>query len=131
MGTAGIFIFGMLLSFAFNWAITKYMNQNEVGLFQYYISIITFAMVIVPIGYQGLAQREAVALGKNGLIKLQSPLKSINQQFIKKLVIQSVKQKLKIILIFHSLERMDPYITTRKKKMEFSEMDLVLRRTII
>ena len=53
---------------------------------------------------------------KNGLIKLQSPLKSINQQFIKKLVIQSVKQKLKIILIFHSLERMDPYITTRKKK---------------
>ena len=72
MGTAGIFILGMLFSFTFNWAITKYMKQDEVGLFQYYISIITFAMVIVPIGDQGLAQREAVNLGRNGIIKLST-----------------------------------------------------------
>jgi O-antigen/teichoic acid export membrane protein len=70
VGTAGIFTLGMLFSFTFNWIITKYMNQDQVGLFQYYISIITFAMIIVPLGYQGLAQREALALGRNGLKKL-------------------------------------------------------------
>lgn len=70
LGTAGIFVVGMFFSFTFNWAITKYMDQDEVGLFQYYISIITFAMVIIPLGYQSLAQREALSLGRNGISKL-------------------------------------------------------------
>ena len=72
VGTAGIFILGMLFSFTFNWIITKYLKQDEVGLFQYYISIITFAMIIVPLGYQGLAQREGFALGRNGLKKMST-----------------------------------------------------------
>ncbi len=70
IGTAGIFVLGMIFSFTFNWSITKFMHQEEVGFFQYYISIITFAMVIVPLGYQSLAQREVVSLGKKGLKRL-------------------------------------------------------------
>lgn len=69
-GTAGVFILGMTFSFIFNWAITKYLPQKEVGFFQYYISIITFAMVIVPLGYQSLAQREVINLNKKSLTKL-------------------------------------------------------------
>ena len=72
VGTAGIFILGMVFSFIFNWAITKYLPQKEVGVFQYYISMITFAMVIVPLGYQSLAQREAINLNKNSLKRLSS-----------------------------------------------------------
>ena len=72
VGTAGIFILGMVFSFIFNWAITKYLPQKEVGVFQYYISMITFAMVIVPLGYQGLAQREAINLNKNSLKRLST-----------------------------------------------------------
>ena len=72
MGTAGIFVLGMMFSFTFNWAITKYLPQNEVGYFQYFISIITFAMVIMPLGYQALAQREVINLGKQGLKKLSN-----------------------------------------------------------
>jgi len=70
IGSAGIFILGMMFSFIFNWAITKYLPQNEVGFFQYFISIITFAMVIVPLGFQALAQREVVKLNKKSLIQL-------------------------------------------------------------
>ena len=72
VGTAGIFILGMVFSFIFNWAITKYLPQKEVGVFQYYISMITFAMVIVPLGYQSLAQREAINLNKNSLKRLST-----------------------------------------------------------
>ena len=72
VGTAGIFILGMVFSFIFNWAITKYLPQKEVGVFQYYISMITFAMVIVPLGYQSLAQREAINLNKNSLKRLSA-----------------------------------------------------------
>ena len=72
VGTAGIFILGMTFSFIFNWGITKYLPQNEVGVFQYYISIITFAMIIVPLGYQSLAQREAFKLNKKSLAKLNT-----------------------------------------------------------
>ena len=70
VGTAGVFILGMTFSFIFNWAITKYLPQKEVGIFQYYISMITFAMVIVPLGYQSLAQREAINLNIKSLKKL-------------------------------------------------------------
>ena len=70
IGTAGVFVLGMIISFIFNWAITKYMPQKEVGFYQYYISIITLAMLIVPLGYQGLAQREAIALNKKSIIRL-------------------------------------------------------------
>ena len=70
IGSAGIFILGMMFSFIFNWAITKYLPQNEVGFFQYFISIITFAMVIVPLGFQALAQWEVVKLNKKSLIQL-------------------------------------------------------------
>ena len=66
-GTAGIFALGMAFSFLFNWAITKVMSQENVGFFQYFISIITLAMVIIPLGYQSLAQREAISLGKLAL----------------------------------------------------------------
>lgn len=66
-GTAGIFGVGLGLSFVFNWAITKILTQEEVGFFQYFISIITFGMVVIPLGYQSLIQREANSLGKNGL----------------------------------------------------------------
>lgn len=72
-GTAGIFVTGLSLSFVFNWAITKILPQEEVGFFQYYISIITFGMVVIPLGYQSLIQREANALGKHAL-------KNFNQQ---------------------------------------------------
>ena len=72
VGTAGIFMLGMVFSFIFNWAITKYLPQKEVGVFQYYISMITFAMVIVPLGYQSLAQREAINLNKNSLKRLST-----------------------------------------------------------
>ena len=72
VGTAGIFMLGMVFSFIFNWAITKYLPQKEVGIFQYYISMITFAMVIVPLGYQSLAQREAINLNKNSLKRLST-----------------------------------------------------------
>lgn len=72
VGTAGIFVLGMIFSFTFNWAITKYLLQVEVGYFQYYVSIVTFAMVIVPLGYQSLAQREVLNLGRKGLIKLSN-----------------------------------------------------------
>lgn len=48
------------------------MPKKEVGYFQYYVSIITFAMVIVPLGYQTLAQREVISLGRNGLKKLSN-----------------------------------------------------------
>jgi len=66
-GTAGIFALGMAFSFLFNWAITKVMSQKDVGFFQYFISIITLAMVIIPLGYQSLAQREAISLGRLAL----------------------------------------------------------------
>ena len=72
VGTAGIFVLGMVFSFTFNWAITKFLPQEEVGYFQYYVSIVTFAMVIVPLGYQGLAQREVLNLGNKGLRKLSN-----------------------------------------------------------
>ncbi len=70
IGTAGIFILGMLFSFTFNWAVTKFLPQNEVGHLQYYISIVTFAMVIMPLGYQSLAQREVLNLEMKGLKNL-------------------------------------------------------------
>jgi len=66
-GTAGIFALGMAFSFLFNWAITKVMSQEDVGFYQYFISIITLAMVIIPLGYQSLAQREATSLGRLAL----------------------------------------------------------------
>ena len=72
VGTAGVFSLGMIFSFIFNWSITKYLPQKEVGFFQYFISIITFAMVIVPLGYQSLAQREVINLNRKSLIKLSS-----------------------------------------------------------
>lgn len=72
VGTAGVFSLGMIFSFIFNWSITKYLPQKEVGFFQYFISIITFAMVIVPLGYQSLAQREVINLSKKSLIKLST-----------------------------------------------------------
>lgn len=46
------------------------MSKQDVGFFQYYISIITFAMIVVPLGFQTLAQREVVTLGKKGLKRL-------------------------------------------------------------
>ena len=72
VGTAGVFSLGMIFSFIFNWSITKYLPQKEVGFFQYFISIITFAMVIVPLGYQSLAQREVINLNRKSLIKLST-----------------------------------------------------------
>ena len=71
-GTAGIFILGIIFSFIFNWSITKSLPQKEVGFFQYFISIITFAMVIVPMGYQSLAQREVINLNRNSIIRLST-----------------------------------------------------------
>lgn len=72
VGTAGVFSLGMIFSFIFNWSITKYLPQKEVGFFQYFISIITFAMVVVPLGYQSLAQREVINLNRKSLIKLST-----------------------------------------------------------
>lgn len=57
-GTASIYAIGLGLSFIFNWAITKILNQTEVGYYQYFISIVTFGIVILPLGFQSLAQRE-------------------------------------------------------------------------
>lgn len=71
-GTAGIFCLGMIFSFIFNWSITKYLPQKEVGFFQYFISMITFAMVIVPLGYQSLAQREVINLNRRSLFRLSA-----------------------------------------------------------
>ncbi len=71
-GTAGVFILGIIVSFIFNWSITKSLPLKEVGFFQYFISIITFAMIIVPLGYQSLAQREVINLNKNSLIILST-----------------------------------------------------------
>jgi O-antigen/teichoic acid export membrane protein len=66
-GSAGIFAFGLGLSFIFNWGITKIMHQEEVGVFQYYNAIITLGMVVIPFGYQSLIQREASKLNKVSL----------------------------------------------------------------
>lgn len=68
-GSAVVFTAGMFFSFVFNWLITLYLPKEEVGFFQYYISMITFAMVIVPLGYQSLAQREVNILNKKDLIR--------------------------------------------------------------
>lgn len=72
-GTAGIYVLGLGMSFIFNWAITKILPQEEVGYFQYFISIITFGVVVVPLGFHSLIQREANSLGKN-------ELRNFNQQ---------------------------------------------------
>lgn len=66
-GTAGIFAFGLGLSFILNWGITKILKQEEVGFFQYYNAIITLGMVVIPFGYQSLIQREASLLNKASL----------------------------------------------------------------
>lgn len=71
-GTAGIFATGLGLSFIFNWAITKILTQEEVGFFQYFISIITLGVVIIPFGYQSLIQREANKLNKIELKRFNS-----------------------------------------------------------
>lgn len=71
-GTAGIFATGLGISFIFNWAVTKILSQEEVGFFQYYISIITLGMVVIPFGYQSLIQREANALNSKELKQFNS-----------------------------------------------------------
>lgn len=71
-GTAGIFILGLGLSFLFNWAITRILTQEEVGFFQYFISIITFGIAVIPMGFQSLIQREAVKLDKTQRIKINA-----------------------------------------------------------
>ncbi len=71
-GTAGILAIGLGLSFIFNWGITKILTQEEVGFFQYFISIITLGMVIIPFGYQSLIQREANKLNKIELKRFNS-----------------------------------------------------------
>lgn len=60
---------GMGFSFIFNWYITKVMEKVDVGYYQYYISIVTFAMAIVPLGYQAVAEREAFLMTKKQLRK--------------------------------------------------------------
>jgi O-antigen/teichoic acid export membrane protein len=63
-GTAGIFATGLGLSFIFNWVMTKVLPKEEVGFFQYYISIILLGTVIIPFGYQSLIQREGNKLNR-------------------------------------------------------------------
>ncbi len=82
-GTAGIFAFGLGLSFIFNWFITKILSLEEVGFFQYYNAIITLGMVVIPLGYQSLIQREAVKLNKTSL-------KQYNYQALSTIAIGSI-----------------------------------------